>query len=175
MKIKNFFKRHTKIWATVLAIGLSILIFVFRNQFIRLQGLGLTGLFILSIIGNATIIFPVPVVITAFVGGAIFNPFLVALVISFGATLGELTGYFAGYGAEDLISSNQKMKKIDSYMKKYGLWVLFVLAAVPNPLFDLAGIVAGATEIPIRKYLLVVWLGKLVKFGSLALIGSRLI
>ena len=102
MDIKNFLKKHQKIWGIALAILISLLIYIFREKFVHLQGYGLFGLFILSIIGNATIILPAPVILTAFVGGAIFNPFLVALVVAAGAAIGELTGYLAGYGTEDI-------------------------------------------------------------------------
>jgi uncharacterized membrane protein YdjX (TVP38/TMEM64 family) len=57
-------------------------------------------------------------------------------------------------------------------MDKYGLWALFVLAVVPNPLFDIAGIIAGATKIPVYKYFLVVSLGKLVKFVTISYLGA---
>jgi uncharacterized membrane protein YdjX (TVP38/TMEM64 family) len=53
------------------------------------------------------------------------------------------------------------------------LWTLFVLAVIPNPLFDLAGIVAGATKIPIYKYFIVVALGKIVKFGVFSYLGAN--
>jgi uncharacterized membrane protein YdjX (TVP38/TMEM64 family) len=172
MTIKSFFKKSSKAWAILLAIAVSGLLFIYRDYFVQLQGYGLLGLFLLSIIGNATIIFPAPIVLTAFVGGAVFNPFVVAVVVSLGATIGELTGYFAGRGTEGIIPS-AKMDKVKSYMEKYGIWTLFVLAVIPNPLFDLAGIAAGTTGVPVKKYFIVVWLGKLIKFGVIALLGSQ--
>jgi uncharacterized membrane protein YdjX (TVP38/TMEM64 family) len=58
---------------------------------------------------------------------------------------------------------------------KYGLWVVFVLSVIPNPLFDLAGIAAGAVKIPALQFLLVCWLGKTVKTTLFALGGSALL
>jgi hypothetical protein len=55
----------------LVAILITILIFVFKENFIQLQGFGLVGLFIISIIGNATIILPAPVILSAFVASAI--------------------------------------------------------------------------------------------------------
>ena len=157
----------------VAAVVLSILIFIFRGEFVRLEGYGLFGLFILSIIGNATIVLPVPVVLTAFLGGAIFNPFLVAVVVSLGATIGELTGYMAGVGGGAFVEKDVRIQKVKKWMDKYGLWTIFFLAAVPNPLFDLAGIIAGATKISIYKYLPIVWAGKLIKFGIFSYLGAN--
>lgn len=173
--ISNLFKKYSKVIGSVLAISISLLIFIFRNDLKELQTLGFLGLFFLSILGNATIILPVPVVLTAFIGGSIYNPFLVAIVISFGATIGELTGYLVGYGGGTLIKDSEKKKKIETWMGKYGIGALFVLAAIPNPLFDLAGVVAGGLKIPVWKYFLVVWAGKLIKFWLLAFIGANVL
>ena len=115
---------------------------------------------------------PVPVILTAFLGGGIFNPLLVGLVSSFGATIGELTGYIAGRSGRVVIKNNTKFEKIEKWMTKYGMWTIFVLAVVPNPAFDLAGIVSGATKIPVWKYFLVTWAGKFIKFLTFAYIGS---
>lgn len=167
------FNFHSKVWSIFFAIIISVLIFAFRDKFVHLQGYGYLGLFVLSIVGNATIILPVPVILTAFVAGAVFNPLIVALVVTSGATLGELTGYLVGYGSSDLVEKDLRLQKVKKWIDKFGLWTLFVLAAVPNPFFDLAGIVAGASETPIYKYLIYVWLGKLVKFGILAYLGSH--
>lgn len=167
-------KRSNKLLGLILVVLLSVVIFVFRDKFVNLQGYGYVGLFILSILGNATIVLPVPVVLTAFLGGGIFNPFWVGVVVSLGATIGELTGYFAGTSGRDALES-KKFLKIKGWMNKYGLWTIFVLAAIPNPAFDLAGIIAGATKIPVYKYTVVVFGGKLVKFLAISYLGSGII
>lgn len=169
----EFVKKYSKVWGLIFAIIISVLIFVFKDKFVHLQGYGYFGLFVLSIIGNATIILPAPVILTAFVAGAVFNPFIVALVVATGATIGEMTGYMAGYGGSELVETDPKLIRVKKWMDKFGLWVIFVLAAIPNPFFDLAGIVAGATGIPIYKYLVIVWLGKVIKFGLFAVLGSH--
>lgn len=161
-----------KYFGLILAILISALIFVFRDKFIHFQNFGLFGLFLLSILGNATIILPVPVVLTAFIGGSVFSPFLVTLVVAFGASIGELTGYMAGISGQETIDQNQKFNKIKNWMDKYGLWTVFVLAAIPNPLFDLAGIISGVYKIKIHKYFMAVFFGKIIKFGTLAYLGN---
>jgi uncharacterized membrane protein YdjX (TVP38/TMEM64 family) len=163
--IKKFFKKYSPAFGLLFAVAISVIVFIFRDKFIGLQHYGYIGLFALSVLGNATIILPVPIILTAFIGGAVFNPLIVGVVVSLGATIGELTGYFAGRG-------DPRVQKVSKWMEKYGLWTLFILAAVPNPLFDLAGIVAGATKIPVYKYFIVVWLGKLIKFVAISFIGA---
>jgi uncharacterized membrane protein YdjX (TVP38/TMEM64 family) len=41
--------------------------------------------------------------------------------------------------------------------------VIFVLAVVPNPIFDLAGVAAGAVRIPVVRYLAAAASGKILK------------
>ncbi len=155
-----------------LAILISVLIFLNRDKFGDLESYGYLGIFLISLLGNATIVLPVPVILTAFLGGGIFNPLVVGVVASLGATIGELTGYMAGISGRGLIENKGKIEKVKNWMSKHGLWTLFVLAVIPNPLFDLAGIVAGATRIPVYKYLIVVWLGKLIKFLAFSFLGA---
>jgi len=170
--IKNFFKKYSSVLGLSFAIAISVIVFTLRDKFVGLQSYGYLGLFLLSILGNATIILPVPIILTAFLGGAVFNPLIVGVVVSLGATIGELTGYLAGAGGSEIIQKDKKVQKVKKWMEKYGLWTLFALAVIPNPLFDLAGIVAGATKISVHKYLIVVWLGKLIKFVAISYIGA---
>ena len=154
------------------AIVFSILIFIFRGKLVYLQNFGYVGIFLLSMLGNATVILPVPAFLTALIGGAVFNPIIVGVVAALGATIGELTGYYAGVGGKEFVKTDDKIIKIEKWMQKYGLWTIFFLAAIPNPAFDLAGMVAGASKIPVWKYLVVVFPGKLIKFIIIAYAGS---
>ena len=165
-------EKAKKIISLVLAIGLSVVIFIFRDKFVNFESYGYLGIFIISVLGNATIVLPVPVILTAFLGGEVFNPFLVGIISSFGATIGELTGYIAGRSGRVVIKENKKFEKIEKWMDKYGLWAILFLAAIPNPVFDLAGIVSGATKIPVWKYFIVTWIGKAIKFLTFAYLGS---
>jgi len=61
---------------------------------------------------------------------------------------------------------------IDQLMRNYGVPTLFVLAAVPNPVFEFAGITAGATRMKFWQFLLPVSLGKILRALLLAFIGE---
>ncbi len=161
--------KYLLIFASILISGVII---YFRNDLIKLQGYGIFGIFIISILGNATVIIPAPVIISAFIGGSIYNPILVGLVVALGATIGELTGFMAGVGGQVAITNHKHFKKVEGWMMKSGFLTIFVLATIPNPLFDLAGIFSGATNYPIKKFLLATFLGKSVKFLTVALLGN---
>lgn len=160
------------ILALTIAILITTIVFVFRNKIKFLDTFGYFGIFLLSIIGNATIILPIPSILAAYLGGGIFNPLPIGIIAALGATIGELTGYLAGYGGRSIIEDPKKLKKIESWMEKYGLWTIFILAVIPNPLFDLAGIASGMLKIPVWKYFLVTFAGKTIKFLGFAYLGA---
>lgn len=169
---KKFADKYSKFLGIFFAITISLSIFIFREQLLFFEQYGYIGLFILNILGSATLVLPTPLFMTAFAAGSVLNPLIVTIVSSLGSAIGELTGYWAGTGAEGLIQENNNVKRVKKWMDKYGLFALFALSAIPNPIFDAAGIFAGATKIPIWKYLIIVWLGKMIKFSTLAYLGN---
>ncbi|MDP3918044.1 MAG: VTT domain-containing protein [Candidatus Woesebacteria bacterium] len=156
----------------IASILISGVIIYFRNDLAKLQGYGILGILLISILGNATVVIPAPVILTAFIGGSVYNPVLVGLVVAIGATIGELTGFMAGIGGQVAITNHKHFKKVEGWMMKSGFLTIFVLATIPNPLFDLAGIFSGATNYPIKKFLLATFLGKSIKFLTVALLGN---
>ena len=174
-KLKLTKEKLIKLSFLLASILISIVIVYFRDSFSNLEGYGYLGIFLISILGNSTVIVPAPVILTAFVGGSIFNPFLVGIITAAGATIGELTGFMAGYGGQAIIPKGKNYQKIEGWMKKSGFLTIFILAVIPNPLFDLAGMISGVTKYPLKKFLLATFLGKSVKFLAFALLGSYLV
>jgi uncharacterized membrane protein YdjX (TVP38/TMEM64 family) len=170
LKIK-LSKKHFGLLILILSLVFGIIAFVLGKYITYMQNLGYVGVFLANLIGSATIVLPMPTLVMTVAVGAFLNPILTGIFSALGSTLGELTGYFAGLGGGDLINKNKKIIKVKGWMDKYGLWVVFVLATIPNPFFDLAGIISGASKIPLKKYLLAVFAGKLIKFITLAYTG----
>lgn len=168
----SYREKIPKILFLIISIAISAVIIINKDKFTDLAGYGYLGIFLISILGNATIVIPAPVILTAFVGGSIFNPFLVGVITALGATIGELTGYLAGIGGKVFIKENTKYQKIKSWVQKRGFLTIFTLAAIPNPLFDLAGIASGISGFPLWKFLLATFLGKTLKFLIVALLGA---
>lgn len=172
LRFKKFLNSYSKLFGLFFAIALSLSIFIFRDQLLVFKQFGYIGLFILNALGSATLILPTPLFMTAFAAGSVLNPFVVTIVSSLGSAIGELTGYWAGIGAESLTRENKSVIRVKKWMDAYGLFALFALSAIPNPIFDAAGVFAGATKIPVWKYLVVVWVGKMIKFAVLAYLGN---
>jgi membrane protein YqaA with SNARE-associated domain len=164
-----------RILALVFVIGLTVFLYLNRDRVQELEGLGYPGIFLLSLLSNATLILPVPGVLFTSAMGAVFNPFWVAIAAGTGAALGELTGYLAGYSGQDVVNRTKWQPKVEGWMRKYGGITVFVLALVPNPVFDIAGLTAGMLKMPIPKFLFWSMLGKIIKMMAFAYGGSYIL
>lgn len=156
----------------VFVIALTVVLVIYRNEIQALQAYGYPGIFLFSILANATILVPVPGVIFTSAMGAVFNPFWVSLAAGTGAALGEISGYLAGFSGQAVVENSERYEKVVRWMEKYGDITILVLAFIPNPLFDLAGMVAGILKMPVWKFLIYCVLGKILKMMMFAYAGN---
>ncbi len=133
---------------------------------------GYPGIFLVSFLGNATVVLPAPSLALVFAMGGILNPLLVGLVAGPAEALGELTGYLAGYSGQAIVENHRTYDRLSRWMQRNGALTIFILSVVPNPFFDLAGIAAGVLRYPIFRFLLFCWLGKSVKTTAFAFAGA---
>lgn len=156
-----------RLGSILLALGITAAIAIFASQFEieQLRQYGYPGVFLASLLANATIALPVPGVAVT-IGTALALPnewWLVALVGAVGEALGESTAYLAGYGGSGVIENRRMYERLHNWMEHHGMATVFVLSVVPNPLIDLAGLAAGASKYPYYKFILACWLGKSIK------------
>ncbi len=119
--------------------------------------------FVATLLGAATIFFPMPSVALVAAAAAKWDPMIVALVASIGATLGELFSYYAGHLGRRVIikEDGERFQKVMELTNRYGVWAVFFIALIPVVLFDIVGLVAGALRLPVWKFLLACWGGRL--------------
>lgn len=153
------------------AITLSIVVWHERIQ--ALGQYGYLGVFLVSLMGNATVILPAPSLAAVFAIGAVLNPVLVGMVAGVGEALGELTGFLAGYGGRAVVEDRDAFQRLERWVRRYGLLVIFILSVIPNPFFDLAGIAAGMMRFPLWQFLMSCWVGKTLKTVAFALAGAH--
>ncbi|MFN2144079.1 MAG: DedA family protein, partial [Anaerolineales bacterium] len=146
----------------VIAITIAIL-YLPEEQVQRFEQWGYLGIFLLSILANATVIIPAPGLIFVFSMAARFDPLWVGIAAGLGATLGELSGYLAGYSGQAVIENQKHYDQLTSWMERNGPLTVAILAFIPNPLFDLAGMIAGILKMPVARFLLFVMVGKIPK------------
>jgi len=161
--------------AVVLAVVITLVIVAFRDDLARFENYGYAGVFLISLLGNATVILPAPSLAVVFSMGGVLNPLFVGLVAGVGEALGELTGYMAGYGGRAVIEDWQMYHRLERWMQRHGSATIFVLSAIPNPIFDLAGIAAGVLRFPLQWFLLSCWAGKTIKTIAFAFMGAQFI
>ncbi len=155
----------------IILIGAAASAFYLRDHIQDLAGLGYLAVFVVGLVSNATVILPIPGLAVSSLMGGVFNPWIVGLVAGIGQGLGELSGYMLGYSGQGLVEQRTAYEKITAWMERNGMLTIFVLALIPSPLFDLAGIAAGALRMPISKFLFSCISGKIVKNIIFALLG----
>ena len=155
-------------------VALIAVLFIFRDLVKNLEEFGYVGIFLISIATNATIIFPLPGVAFTTAMGAIFNPLGVAISAGFGAAIGELTGYMAGFSGQGVVERSARYNHLTTWMKTHqnlAYGAILLLAIIPNPLFDLAGMASGALKLPLWKFLIACSIGKIIKMLMFAYAG----
>ena len=158
------------IW-TVVGASIAFGTFMWATGRLELQNVGYAGVLAVNLIGSASVIVPVPglaVVCGAAPGDVGLNPMLLGLAGGFGSTVGELSGYLAGYGGNQFVQRSRHYERFRQLVIRKGGLTLFVLSVIPNPLFDIAGIAAGSLRYPLRRFLLYVLAGKVIKFVVVA-------
>jgi len=160
---------------TLFAIGF----FYFSTDISNLRSYGYFGLFIINVVGAASILLPSPAAASVLGGGALLDDFLgipawfwVGIVAGLGEAIGEFSGYAAGYGGRVIIENQPSYARIQSWMKRRGALTLFLMSTIPNPLFDFVGLAAGAVQMPMRRFFFAVLGGKIIKDMWLAGLAS---
>ncbi|MFA5125473.1 MAG: VTT domain-containing protein [archaeon] len=154
-----------------------------NSLFSQLAIAGPIGVFFLSIITNATVFLPFPVLeLALFASGpvdvfglGIFSPLVFGVAAGAGAGIGELSGYFCGRGGRHILKKLKKeqAEKISGYAKKLekeGFIALIIFAFLPLP-FDLAGVAAGIVKFPIHLFMLGCAIGKIPRYSLIAYAG----
>lgn len=163
----------------VLLTLFAIAFFYFSTDISNLRSWGYAGLFLINLIGAASILLPSPAGASVLGGGALLNPFLgvpafvwVGLVAGVAEAIGECTGYAAGYGGRIIVEDKPSYKRIARWMEGHGTATMFALSVTPNPLFDVAGLAAGAVRMPVRRFFVTVLAGKIIKDTWMAALAS---
>ena len=166
-------KLGLRILAILMVIGITVSIFIFRDQVAELKTYGYLGAFLIAIVSSATIILPVPgiVLIVALATVPEYNPVLIGLAAGAGSALGEITGYMAGFSGQLVFGDSKTYLRLEEWMRRRGLIVIFVLSFVPNPFFDVAGAAAGMLRYSMWKFLLACFLGKTLRYILIACFG----
>lgn len=151
-KFQNIFK-----FLGILFIILTFFISVSPESFI---GFGYIGIFIFNVVSSSFLIMPILI--------EKFNFFLLIFFSALGNIPNTAINYFVGASSNTLFSNNKFILKIKKFMKRYGLFGVFILSLIPFPL-DINGLMSGYLGIPFKKYIVVSFMGKLLIFALVGL------
>lgn len=182
-------KRVRRIWMLVglvlftLAVSFGMMLLMKRLQGVLASPLkeyalyAYLGVFVITTLNSATIVFPTPGMALVLAAANSWNPFIIAIVASIGGTLGEVTGYLVGRAGKNVILPDQSKtyKRAEEWTKSHGGWVFSLLAGVPLVPFDIVGIMAGGLKYPVGKFLLFCWFGRIPRTFIEVFFGAQLL
>ncbi len=155
------------------AIAIVVVVLYFSSQIAALAQYSYLGAFLITMLSSATILFPAPGWAAVVALSTVLNPVLLGMVAGIGSGIGEFTGYIVGEGTRDILNNRVKeSRQIGEFVKKYDVLAIFVLAFIPNPVFDVAGIAAGGLRIPWWRFLLACMAGRVLRYVLLAFLGK---
>ena len=183
-------KLKQKRWLTlalyvVILVGLSFgFTYLFRYLMayfnISIEKLSTTAylvVFVVTLASNASILVPVPFHVSIMMTVAdLWNPVIVALVASIAGTVGEISGYYAGYLGKRIaqLENMPGYQRLVGWMNKHGPWGIFLISLQPILPFDVAGLLAGASKLPFWKFLLPCWAGRFPKYLVACYLGPAI-
>ena len=169
----------------LLLAGMLLLALAFGALFIALdlgkddlERWGYAGLFGIVLFRSATILVPLPAPGIIFGAGALLDPMwvvpapiAVGVIAGFAESLGEFTGYAAGFGGSAMLERRSIYRRVRRWIERRAFLTVLVLALMPGPLFDVGGLAAGATRVPIRVFYPALLLGKVLRDMIVATAG----
>ena len=160
---QKFLTRVTPLLISIAFIATGLVLWTTGT--FNIEAVGYASIFFLSFIAAALIFLPVSALAAVCVAVAVdLNPFVVAVVAASAESIGELTGYLAGMGGKAIFDRNRFYLRFKNLFSRYAALTLLAGSAIPNPLFDVMGVAAGSILYPVRKFLLLVCIGKTLKF-----------
>ena len=177
---RNYLPLLTLLFVIAITGGLFLFYGRHPERIAELENYGYLGAFLVSLVGNATILLP-GIVLPILSGlGIVFypvtglvGPIIVGLAGGAGAAIGEIVGYMAGYSGRSIVGNKRLFVRSMGWVKRWETVAIFIFTLVPL-FFDLVGLAAGVLRFPLWKFVLICWLGRTllyVVFVVLAVLG----
>lgn len=173
MRAMGSFDGLTRLWsrrehrlqlaALLAGLGLIIGALLFHQRIEALSIVGYPGVFLLSFLGSVALVLPVPGLISVCTVSVVLAPLVIGLLAGAGETLGETSGYALGYGGRRVVEGRMFYPRMKSWMERRGWLVIFLASVIPNPFFDVVGILAGGSRFPVARFFAIVLVGKTIK------------
>ncbi|HEU5015413.1 MAG TPA: VTT domain-containing protein [Roseiflexaceae bacterium] len=166
--------RPTLIAAVAILLNVLAYYLIPPNFAHRLGAFGYLGVFIITFVANATVVVPVPYIGLIVRMAQIMDVGGVVLAGALGSAMGESVAFFVGRAGRETMNDTPLYRWVQRQMKHpwRAFAVLFMLAAPPNPAFDVAGLTAGAMGLPFWLFFCAVFLGRVIRIAIFAMGGA---
>jgi membrane protein YqaA with SNARE-associated domain len=163
-----------------IGVGFALLIQYLMTYFnIPIESLATSAylvVFGITLLCNAAVLIPVvyPHLSVMIIAATYWDPFIIALIASVAGALGEITGYYVGYLGKRIVRLEKApgYGRLAGWMERYGPWGIFLISLQPILPVDIAGLLAGAAKLPLWKFLIPCWAGKLGKYLLVCYLGA---
>ena len=159
----------------VLALALNLLVIWLPQRWFEGWGsYGYLGVFLVTLLANASVVVPVPYPGLIAKLGAELNIFGVALLGAAGSAAGETTAFLVGRAGKRAVEQSRFYVWLQHQLRTppRAFAVLFLLSAPPNPFFDVAGLTAGTLGVSFPIFVVAVFTGRIVRMLILASLGQ---
>jgi len=144
---------------------------------------GYQGAFLVCFLCSSTVIVipfsgPAGLAITLSIAQTVDLKWLVPIAASIGGSLGEITGYAAGYGGRRIMGAKDDssiFRQVEDWIKRYGLLTIPALAFFPLGVFDFMAIAFGSARFSVIKFLLLTFAGRLPRSFLEVYLGTGLL
>ncbi|HUG06767.1 MAG TPA: VTT domain-containing protein [Candidatus Limnocylindria bacterium] len=157
-----------------LLIALNIAVYLAPIDYEALTSYAYVGAFLVCLLANALVAVPIPYIpIIAHIGATADSAAIVVALAALGSVLGESVAFLIGRAEEGLISERPIYRRLHRLAERKWLsgLLLFALAVPLNPLFDVAGLAAGAVGMRYRVFFVAVFAGRLVRLALIVWLG----
>ena len=161
----------TIVFVVAIVVGVFLVNRYHPEKIESLQAYGYLGVFVISLILNATLVLPAGNILVMAVMAialppvlGIPAPFMVGIIGGLAAAIGESTGYLAGYGGQAALEKKRNLyARMERWLKRWGCWLIMLFSALPF-VFDVVGLAAGALRFPYWEFLLASWAGRTILY-----------
>lgn len=129
------------------------------------------GVFLVCFIANSTVLLPAPSLLVVLQYSMILDPIMVAVCGALGASLGEMAGFMTGAHSRRFVSG-KLIKKVEDHFPDHPYIFVLAFSALPLPLFDVVGMMAGAIRLNKLTFYLTCLAGKLFKMSMFVWMGQ---
>ncbi len=151
-----------------LTVAIAVLAWIYADLVRDLEGPAAVVAFAVTMVGASTVILPAPTALTVIaLASSLDNPIAVGVAAAAGQTVGEGVGYLLGRSGSALLPEFGWSRRVAGRMRRSmlitdGIIVLF--AAIPNPVFDVIGVIAGTLRHPVWRYAVAAFVGNVFKY-----------